>query len=50
MTHSEFFLKANYTLFDEMVIYDYFVKKGLDRTLHTYQEWRGYAQRALTIF
>ena len=50
MTHSEFFLKANYTFWEEMVIYDYFQKKGLDKTLHTYYEWRHYAERALIIF
>lgn len=50
MTHSEFLNKANYTLWEEMVIYDYFQKKGLIKSLRTYQEWRSYAQRALTIF
>ena len=50
MTHSEFFLKSNYDLWEEMVIYDYFQKKGLDKCRKAYHEWRRYAERALIVF
>ena len=50
MTHSEFFLKANYTLWEELIIYDYFQKMGLTSQRRSFKDWARSAEWALYYY
>lgn len=50
MTHSEFFLASNYSLFDEVIIYSYFCNMGYTKNRYTLKEWRRLAEWALYYY
>ena len=50
MTHSEYFSRVHYDLFDEMVVYDYFQKMGLTGQKRSFKDWARSAEWALYYF